>query len=221
MASQRAILPEPSKIPSAKPAFCFQWACEMHSNYSIVLQTNQFVKQMVLRSHWLLQAFTNEFFVVYWWELVTLQALCSVYHYAYPSFSLPTVQIHFLFFTYTVWKHTHHNPPMPHFPCSSETIKSSNLHTFKSHEWKRTLVLLPMLLSHSPKNFLFFCLTLSILPASVCGLVRQLCSVGRVSESDLTSAVLLLSWLVWLTLAASGCEAYVKYDAITLFPSNV
>lgn len=38
--------------------------------------------------------------------------------------------------------------------------------------------------------------TFSYLSLSLCGLVRQLRNVGRVSESDLTSAALLLSWLV-------------------------
>lgn len=220
MASHKAILPEPSKIPSAKPAFCFQWACEMHSNCIVVLQTDQFVKQMVLCSHWLLQAFTNEFFVVYWWHYRLF--VLSIIMPPLPSLS-PQLQFSSCFSHILSENTLITNPPLPHFPSTSETIKSSNLHTFKSHEWKRTLVLLLMLLSHSPKNFLFFffCLTLSLLPASVCGLVRQLCSVGRVSESDLTSAVLLLSWLVWLTLGASGCESYVKYGAITFFPSNV
>ncbi len=50
--------------------------------------------------------------------------------------------------------------------------------------------------------------------------MRQLCSVGRVSESDLTSTVLLLSWLVCLTLISLGCGSYVKYGAITFFPSS-
>lgn len=62
----------------------------------------------------------------------------------------------------------------------------------------------------SPTHLNTFCSSLSSLCLSACGLVRLLCSVGRASESDLTSAVLLLSWLLCLTLMASSCESYVK-----------
>lgn len=122
-----------------------------------------------------------------------------------------------LFLTYTVCLSRADLKPLSLFFClAPKYSKRSNPNASKCHEWKRTLLLL--LLSHTPKHTN----SLSLLPASLslCGLVRQLCSVGRVSESDLTSAVLLLSWLVCLTLVASGCESYVKYGAVTFFPSS-
>lgn len=96
-------------------------------------------------------------------------------------------------------------------PC----IRMFNPPVFGCCEWTRSL--LPLLLSHTPKHFL---LALSSLCPPPRVSVRQLCSVGRASESDLTSAAFAAQLTcVCLTLCASGCESYVKYGAITFHPS--
>lgn len=111
-------------------------------------------------------------------------------------------------------KLTHTNLKAVSLIFRSEILKCSKPNGLRCHEWKR------LLFCFSPTH-LNTCFSNSLSSLSLlCGLVRQLCSVGRVSESDLTSAVLLLSWLVCLTLIASGCESYVKYGAITFFPSS-
>lgn len=213
MASHKAILPEPSKIPSAKPAFCFQWAWEMHSNCIVVLQTDQFVKQMVLCSHWLLQAFTNEFFVVYWWHYRLF--VLSIIMPPLPSLS-PQLQFSSCFSHILSENTLITNPPLPHFPSTSETIKSSNLHTFKSHEWKRTLVLLLMLLSHSPKNFLFFFLFNSLSSPCLCvwfGETALQCGQSVWVGFDLSSAAAQLTCVVdsWSFRLWILCKIWCHY----------
>lgn len=217
-------LPAPSEAPSAKPAVCFQWACATH--FKIWSSVSRLLSKWyteAAHSHWMSQAhltgFMNKCYLVrvYWQFLRVLCLFCLSLRLLSPSFFLPTVHLHFVCFSHTL---------------SVSLAQIWNLSPSFSVLLRNTQNVWILMLPNAMNGRGLFCfcfspthlntLTLSLLPASLslCGLVRQLCSVGRVSESDLTSAVLLLSWLVCLTLVASGCESYVKYGAVTFFPSS-
>ncbi len=123
-------------------------------------------------------------------NLLTVRVLCLFclsLRLLSPSFFLPTVHLQkqtVLFLTYPV--------------CLSHTNLKPLCLFCVSPKYSNVRILMPPNAMNG-RGLFCFCFspthlsTLTLSLPSLRGLVRQLCSVGRVSESDLTSAVLLLS----------------------------